>query len=131
MADINAAANEAMRLVEQWRALETVGKCLSELAGLDGHRAELIIDIARLQSAQSSEQLKCATAEADAREKIATLKKETAEAQAELKAALDKHDAFLADAETQRVAKIQEQTRMDRALAETKDRMKQLAKTAE
>jgi hypothetical protein len=131
MADINAAANEAMRLVEQWRALETVGKCLSELAGLDGHRAELIIDIARLQSAQSSEQLKCATAEAEARTKIATLKKETAAAEAALRAAFGAHDTFLADAETKRVATLQEQKRLDAALAETRERMKQLASAAE
>jgi hypothetical protein len=128
--DINTAAQSALQLVEKFRALEQVGLALQALGSLEGHKAELTLDIARLQSAQTAAQLALATAETEASGKIAALKKETAEAETELKAALDKHDIFLADAETQRVKKLQEQKCLDAALAETKERMKQLASAA-
>jgi chromosome segregation ATPase len=47
--DLNEAAQSALHLVEQFRALESVGNALRDLGSLDNHKRELDAEIAKLK----------------------------------------------------------------------------------
>lgn len=125
-----AAVDGVMRLVEQWRALQTVGEILSGVASLENHRQELAVDIARLRAEQSAEALKLATAQEETAAQVGELNRKVKEARASLKELQDAQASFLTDAEAQRKRAVSEQQRLDAALAEARAKLRDLAKTA-
>ncbi len=128
--DTQAAADAVLRLVQTFKALETVGNALREISSLTYHKAELEFDVARLKAEKASVAGAVLLAESDAKAKLAGFNAQTDAATAALASAKATHEQFLIDSGKERSRQIAEQKRLDAALAETRDRMKQLAATA-
>jgi hypothetical protein len=130
MSDIDQAATEVLRLVQTFKSLETVGAALRDIGSLDHYRAEITLDIARLKGEQRTLFGAVATAQADAKAKISALNQQIADAIAAQKDKAAEHVQWQIDAGKERSRQLAEQKRLDAALAETRERMKQLAATA-